>query len=101
MTEIYLHIVARMHGRLIVHAPVYIVGVTAADQVQREVSGSGSGIVAEDTVEENNGVLRKITELLKKLRKKARLALADPRGTMRVGLIGHFKPCTTDIYLHI
>ena len=71
--------------------------------MQREVSGSGpgTGIVAEDTVEENNVVLRKITELLKKLRKKARLALADPRGTMRVELIGHFKPCTTDIYLHI
>ena len=24
-----------------------------------------------------------------------------PPGTMRAKLIGHFQPCTTDIYLHI
>ena len=58
-------------GRLMVHAPVDLQGTSMATPL---VAGTAA---------------------------LARQYFVEGKGTMRVELIGHFKPCMTDNYLHI
>ena len=109
MTEIYLHIDARMHGRLYPHAPVpTISGPDLSNRFWRQQEWAAIAAATVASVSAWNAfhaTNRKMARYSNTVEKCASIKLCweqlAPVDKANVARYGNVEPCMTEIYLHI